>query len=370
MVFTTDEQAQLRRIFEAVASDAGPAPDLEWLTDTGLVARAEPKRARVRRPGFAIAATIGVVALVTGMVLALTWGDERVGGDVGGGDAVFPYLLIDAGRLDENLALVSAFDEEISVDSPERLRAFGLPDTSPTAARIWFVSIPGGSDFFRGDGFDPQWDPFSVDQGRAVIRTGPVGSSVMWETGDPGGEVVVAHALMVEPAVLIDVISGLEKDDSGWGPRFLPEGFIELYDGPARADVERMIAQSWTDLEEGDGSSIELVLIDRGPDGGEMALNELLGFTVSELEISATEVRGKPALVFAIGNETIYQWMETATVTVRVVIRGPIDPESVLGALVLVDQATWDAAMSAMSDAIRDRGVGPPSTVAPSTTDS
>ena len=286
--------------------------------------------------------------------------DDRV--DVG-----FPYLLIDAGRLDQSLSLDSAFDQEISVDSPERLRAFGLPDASPTAARIWFVTIPGGSDFFRGDGFeDPQWEPLPVEQGRAFIRTGPVGSSVMWETGDPGGEVVVAHALMVEPAVLIDVVSGLEKDDSGWGPRFLPEGFIELYDGPARADVERLIAQSWTDVEEGDGSAIELYLIDRGPDGGEQALNELLGFTVSELEIGATEVRGKPALVYAIGNETIFQWMETATVTVRVVIRGPIDSASVLSALVLVDQATWDAAMS---DANRDRGVGPPPTVAPANTD-
>ncbi|MEX1208946.1 MAG: hypothetical protein WEE36_10175 [Acidimicrobiia bacterium] len=368
MVFTTNEQAQLRRVFEAVVSDTAPAPDLEWLTDPGPVARADSRTAKVRRPGFAIAATIGVVALVTGLVLALTRGGERLEGDVGGGDGSFPYLLIDAGQLDEGLTLVSAFDQETSVDSPERLRAFGLPDGSPIAARIWFVTIPGGSDFFRGDGFeDPQWDPLPVEQGRAFIRTGPVGSSVMWETGDPGGEVVVAHGLKVEPAVLIDVISGLEKDDSGWGPRFLPEGFIELYDGPARADVERFVAQSWTDLKEGDGSEIELYLIDRGPDGGEQALNELLGFTVSELEIGATEVRGKPALVYAIGNETIYQWMETATVAVRVVIRGPIDLESVIGALVLVDQTTWDAAMS---DTNRGRVVEPPSTVAQSTTDS
>ena len=368
MVFTTDEQAQLRRVFEAVVSDMAPAPDLEWLTDSGLVARAEPRTAKVRRPGFVIAATIGVVALVTGLVLALTRGGERLAGDVGGGDGSFPYLLIDAGQLDENLALVSAFDQESSVDSPDRLHAFGLPEASLTSARIWFVSVPTGSDFFRGGEFEePGWDPIPIEKGRAFIRTGPVGSSVMWETDDPGGEVLFAHAFMVEPAVLIDVISGLEKDDSGWGPRFLPEGFIELYDGPARADVERLIAQSWIDLDEADGSAIELYLIDRGPGGGEQALNELLGFTVSELEIGATEVRGKPALVYAIGNETIYQWMETATVTVRVVIRGLIDPESVLGALVLVDQPTWDAAIN---DAIGDRGVGPSSTVAPSTTDS
>src|SRR3989304_256430 len=79
--------------------------------------------------------------------------DDRV--DVG-----FPYLLIDAGRLDQSLRLDSAFHPEISVDSPERLRAFGLPDELPADAGICSAALLSLAVFRGGRMFeDPQWEP-------------------------------------------------------------------------------------------------------------------------------------------------------------------------------------------------------------------
>ncbi len=190
----------------------------------------------------------------------------------------------------------------------------------------------------------------------------------MWETGDgPDGLVIIAHGLMVEPDVMIDVTLGLDETVSGFEPQYLPEGFVELYSGPDRADLgERKVMLIWAGPPEGSAGEITLSLLDSGPNGRERNLYSLLGSNLSGINaISETEIRGEPALRFNTADATVYQWMETSSVVARLMVQGGIDPELAVDALVEVDEPAWDATVQ---DLVIDRGVGSTTTVSPTTT--
>ena len=296
-------------------------------------------------------------ALVVTLVLSAGCSDHQQVRDAGTDAATeteFPYLVLDAAQLDARLGLLHAIDRIVSTEAVlpgSRLRIFGAVDTSFTSPRLWLLSTSTESGFFRAKGFEnPEWQPIPVEQGRAFIKTGSIGATVRWQTGDdPGSEIITAGALMLEPATLIDVVLGMQKSESGWLPQILPEGFVELYNGPDDrhgSPGDRVIHQIWADIDLPRIGEITLNLIDGRPDETERHLLSLLTYSSSSVEgVSATEVRGKPAIKVVGDTSVIYQWMETSTVTAQLIVSNPIDPTAALEALQEIDQTTWETTL-------------------------
>ena len=267
--------------------------------------------------------------LVLLVLLAGCSDDQQVhdtGPDAAAGTG-FPYLVLDAARVDARFGLIHATDRILFTEGfpGRRLMVFGVAETSLTSPRLWLLSSSTGSDFFRGNFFkDPGWQPIPIGQGRAFIRTGPIGSTVIWQTGDdPDSDVITAEALLIEPAALIDVWANINLSRIG---------------------------------------EITLNLIDGRPDATERYLLDLLRSSASYVDgVSATEVRGKPALRIVSATGVIYQWMETSTVTAQLIVSDPIDPTAALEALLEIDQTTWEATLQ---EAPFPRGAGTDTTTA------
>jgi len=315
----------------------------------GAVAR----RGHAVRVGQLVAAGLAVFALVVAASLALRGGDEPIASSVGS----IPPLVVDVDRLGVDLALTHVDDAVVApsrVDSP-LLRSYGLPEAGLGDPRLWLVTYPGGSDFFRGEAFrDPGWEQVTVPSGQAYQITEGRSTTVMWEALEQGGPVLRVQGFGVEPATVLAAALSVADTESGWVFKTLPDGFVELYAGTDQlAPGERTVTLIWTSPSPGAMAPDSEVL-----GGGEVTLwlyqgrdtsiseRNLFGFMPygpgSDATASDLDVRGHSGVRFVIPDGVVYHWMETPTVFARLLIQGSVDPQQTLDALVEIDPDTWN----------------------------
>lgn len=297
---------------------------------------------RVARIATAI---VVVAAAVVAAALALPRGEQTASG------SPMPPLFLDVDRLDNDLGLRWVDDNTVRRATPDasatRLRSYGPPSAGLADPRVWVVTYPEGSDFFRGEGFvGPGWESTPVPSGSAYATTVGRSAAVMWNPGgDPSGPAVRIQGYGVDPDVVLDLVAGIEGVGGEWIPQTIPDGFVELYDGYDRlAPGERGVTFIWT------GDPAEMI-------DGEVTLSLYAGIdeTIAERNLfgflpygpgtdaaaSAVEIRGHMGAMLVFTDGVLFQWMETPTVFARLLVQGPVDPEQILAALVELDPVEW-----------------------------
>lgn len=317
------------------------------------------RRGRAVRVGQLVAAGFAVLALVVAASLALRGGDEPVASSADR----FPSLVVDVDRLGMDLALTHVDDAVVAPSpvDPPLLRSYGLPEAGLGDPRLWLVTYPGGSDFFRGEGFrDPGWEQVTVPSGQAYQITDGWSTTVMWEISEQGGAVLRVQGFGVEPATVRAAAVSVADTESGWVPQTLPYGFVELYAGPDQlAPGERTVTLIWTSKPPGAmaadsevlGAEVTLWLYE----GQDASISErnLFGFMPygpgSDATVSDLDIRGHNGVRFVIPDGVVYHWMETPTVFARLLVQGSVDPQQTLDALVEMDPDTWNEMIESWS---------------------
>ena len=355
---------RIRRSLHNVASD---------LPDAHVVALvvASPRRPRLR--GLVAAGITFLLALTIGLPALLLSG-QGPSQDVGSSSADvtsasgFPQVVVGVDQLNAGLELAYAMREPAPVRTapPSHLQVFGPADSGSTSRLLWLVTDQDGSDFFRGEAYlDTSWKPVEIDSGRAFISAGTNGSMLAWDPGDAeNGPAVFAYAINVETDALIDLVRRLRPASEGWTPTTLPDGFTELYNGPARQQGETVLL-GWSNAS-GDEVEVALELGEVGEVIPNQLLLSLAGPDVAfNQAISGGDVRGHDAVrLTSGGGQVMFMWMETPTIVARLVVLGDsLDPDAVVAALSDVDDATWSDLFES-SPAVG--GGSPASTMAPS----
>ena len=293
-----------------------------------------------RRAVQVVAVVALIVATIAGSSMLLN-GD----GDVSGGAGEFPRIALATDVAEGELSLVFAEDGVTSPQpsNPPILEVFGDPSTDFASGRIFVVSDIDGSDFFRNleEFNDLGLAPVSVPTGIAYLLEEGFTSQILWQLGDEDGLVVTVQGLGVGTETLLDVLAGIQYDQTGVEVGFLPTGFMEIYSGPTRTEGEREVMFIWATSPSDDAQAeVTLQLHQRAEAPLERGM---YNFTLSGISaISETEVLGKPALRLEVADAVAFQWLQSPTVYARLTVLRSVDPDAIAAALREVDSATWD----------------------------
>lgn len=293
---------------------------------------------------------VGAAAAVFALLIAGSFALRGGGSQPASGTAGIPPLFIDVGRIDNDLTLSYLDNQVVSEDLPDnltRLRSYGAAAAGLADARLWVLTYPEGSDFFRGEAFnDPGWEPLDVPAGEGYITTEVLSTTVMWNPpGDPDGPALRIQGYGVDAEAVIAAVDSMEYNNDEWTPGTLPNGFVELYVGyDYLAPGERSVAFIWAGTAGDNGGEITLWLY-QGMDDT-IAERNLLGFLpygpASEVTANHVEIRGHDGVEYLLPDGVVYQWMETPEAFARLLIQGPVDPQQALAALVEIDPITWN----------------------------
>lgn len=292
-----------------------------------------------RRAVQVVAVVALIVATIAGSSMLLN-GD----GDVSGGAGEFPRIALATDVAEGELSLVFAEDGVTSPQpaNPNLLEVFHDPSADLASGWIFVVADADGSDFFRNlEAIDDPGDPVPVPIGAAYLLEEGFTSQILWQLGDEDGLVVTIQGLGVGTETLLDVLAGIQYDETGVEVGFLPTGFMELYSGPTRTEGEREVMFIWATSPSDDAQAeVTLQLHQRAEAPLERGM---YNFTLSGISaISETEVLGKPALRLEVADAVAFQWLQSPTVYARLTVLRSVDPDAIAAALREVDSATWD----------------------------
>ncbi len=329
------------------------------------------RRNRSNLGGPLLLAAMTLIVIVAGSVLLLRPSDKPAANQKG-----IPPLIVDAHQLGSNLDLVLADDETVKapIDSVRfvQLRSYGKPGADITDPRVWVVSYPDGSDFFRSlaQGEESAWEVVEVPSGQAYLLDEGLLSTVMWNpSSEADGEVLQIEAFGIPTAALKDVVNSMENTGSEWSPRDLPDGFVDLYTGPSQLlPGERLVEFVWFDPSKAGEITLSMY---QGNDS--LLERNLFGFLPyapgTNVSIEPVEIRGHTGVQFELDdNVFVYQWMETPDVFARLLIEARTDSDQVINALVEIDPQAWrDTIETGVQQA--DNGGTVQTTMTPTTTD-
>ncbi len=296
---------------------------------------------RVARHTAQLVALVALIVVAVGGSLVLFDGDP----DVASGVAEFPRLALDVDAVGADLSLVFAEDGATSPQpaQPNLLDVYGDPSAGISSGRIFVVTDFDGSDYLRNEPFNsPGVVPVSVPTGVAYLHDEGLASVILWQIEEDHGLAVTIQGVGINTATLLDVLAGIQYDETGAEVDSLPPGFTLLYSGPTRTEGERKVYIHWaTPLGDGPQATATLELhqgaeapLERGrytitPDAGISAISE-------------TQVLAKPALRMELGDVVVFQWLQSPTVYARLIVLGFSDADGVAAALREVDDATWE----------------------------
>lgn len=285
-----------------------------------------------------------------------------------------PPLLVDTARVDPNLSLVYVQDDTIpasATDNERYLRSYGPASAGLADPRLWLVTYPNGSDFFRGEGFrDPGWDTIEVPTGRASITSQGATTVVMWQVNDDtDGPVLRIQAFGIDSDTVTTAVASIADAEAGWVVQTPPDGFVELYAGPEQsAPGGRTVMLVWMDRPYYVAPEITLWLYE-GQDQTvtEIGLHDAVLDPSTDASVVAQEIRGHAGARLTTPDGVFYVWMETPTVFARLLVQGATDPQQVLDSLTEIDRDSWNNTIDTWTPPPLESDT-PLTTIAPTTT--